>query len=329
MLWQPFYAMLQCCISYAVLIIVFKIFNKNDGYDAMVSNGGGVFFILSLFSCLVASARYQLFRRETARNILIDHANNHLLDQNEKIIDQGRQIREANEKLKKLSEYRYNTLNMILYDFRNFTGSIQMSLDLLKNTNENLTPEQNEILGYIGVGNEKLKYLSEKLATSADSDAAQVDYNYDNINLNAEIENTTVNLADAAQMKQISLQLNLYPSPLVVNLDKVFLSQVLARLLSNAIRYSQSGSVLAVHSNKIGDKGVIEVINKGKLIGMEKLNQMFNKLDTLIGSDDTATQSQLGFSIVKKLTEQMGGKISFNSIESTGNYFRIEFNLTK
>ena len=36
----------------------------------------------------------------------------------------------------------------------------------------------------------------------------------------------------------------------------------------------------------------------------------------------------MGFAIAKKLTETMGGTLSYNSSEGTGNYYRIEFKST-
>ena len=120
-----------------------------------------MYFVVSAFSCLIAYNRYAILKREIGKNILIDEANNRQLEQNEKINDQKYVIEDANRKLKVLNDYRHNTLNIMLHDFRNFTGSIQMSLDLLKNKSDNLSEEQKEILNYISAGNDKLNYLSE------------------------------------------------------------------------------------------------------------------------------------------------------------------------
>jgi signal transduction histidine kinase len=260
---------------------------------------------------------------------MIDAANNRLLEQNEKINDQKYVIEETNRKLKVLSDYRHNTLNIMLHDFRNFTGSIQMSLDLLKNKSDNLSVEQNEILNYIGAGNEKLNYLSEKLAASADKDEAKIAFNLEKFDINPEVENAVLDIADAAEMKQINLQLHLSASPIEVNLDKLFMEQVLFKLLSNVIRYSRKDSVVTIHTHNQNDNCVIEVINIGKLIGKEKMNELFNKLQpskSLI--DSTQLESEMGFSVAKKLTETMGGRFAYNSEESTGNYYRIEFDCT-
>ncbi|MBC7650988.1 MAG: HAMP domain-containing histidine kinase [Deinococcales bacterium] len=327
-LWRPIYSFIQFSIAIIGLIVFFEIFNKYDGYDSLVANGGGAFFVISLFSCLIAYNRYELFKRETARSILIEEANNRLLEQSEKIVDQHSAIEGFNKKIQKLSDYRYSTLNIILHDFRNFTGSIQMSLDMLKNTNGNLTDEQKEILTYIGVGNDKLKYLSDKLANSAESDT-KIAYEFEKVNLGAIAENATLTLNDAAQMKQIKMLLNIDPTPLLIDADKMFLEQIVNKLFANVIRYAQTNSMLAIYTHKRDNKAILEITNKGKLIGKEKLDQLFNNLETINQSSQTATQSALGFSVVKKLTEQMGGKITYNSDESIGNFYRLEFNLTQ
>jgi len=228
-----------------------------------------------------------------------------------------------------LNDYRHNTLNIMLNDFRNFTGSIQMSLDLLKKSADNLTSEQNEILNYIGTGNEKLNYLSEKLADSAEKEEAQVDFSYETFDINPFIERVVMDIADTAGIKQINLQLHLSPSSILVYLDKLFLGQVLFKLLMNALRYAEKGSVLTIHTHQLNNKCVIEVVNIGGLIGKEKLTELFNKLNPYLTlRESILTGADMGFSVARKLTETMGGSFTFSSEENTGNYYRIEFNYT-
>lgn len=327
--WKPLYSIIQCAISYILIIVLFRLFNKYEEYNVLISNGGGIFFVISTFSCLIGFNRYQLAKREIGKSIIIEMANNRLMDQHDKIMEQQFQINEVNKKLTKLSEYRYNTLHIMLHDFRNFTGSIQMSLDLLKQTNHNLSEEQNEILGYIGIGNDKIKYLSEKLASSTEADGKDIDYNYTEIDLGREVEQAVMNLADAAMMKQINLQLNIDPSSTIVHLDKIFLDQLLSKLFSNVIRYASSGTVLSIHLHKVDNKAVTDIANKGKLLGSQKLEELFNDMNDTKDNKDIVHQNTSGFSIAKKLAEQMGGKLTYNSDESTGNFYRLEFNLFK
>jgi K+-sensing histidine kinase KdpD len=217
---------------------------------------------------------------------------------------------------------------MILHDFRNFTGSIQMSLDILSQTQDNLTAEQKEVFGYIGEGNEKLKYLSEKLAASAATEDSKIDYEYADIELGSEVEQVVVDLNDAATMKQINLQLNIDPSSSIVYLDKVFLNELLVKLFSSVIRHTSSNAIVSIHLHKLDGKVVIDIASKGKVLGLKKLEQLFNDVENSVTSTETVSKNTSGFSVAKKLAEKMGGKITYNSDEITGNFYRLEFNLS-
>ena len=328
--WPPVYSIFFCLLTYVIIFLLYSFRDRIDKYNLLISHGGGVYFVVSAFSCLISYNRYLILRREIGKNILINNANNRLLAQNEKINDQKYVIEDANRKLKVLNDYRHNTLNIMLHDFRNFTGSIQMSLDLLKNKSDNLSIEQKEIIDYISSGNDKLNYLSEKLAASADRDEAKVQFTKENIDISPVVEQVVLDNADSAQIKQINLQLHLSASPIIVYLDKLFLEQVLFKLLTNVFRYAEAGSIVTIHTNRQNEKCVIEVINIGKLIGVSKMNELFTKIHPSRSLKEAVNDdSEMGLSVAKKLTETMGGTFAYNSDESTGNYYKIEFNCTQ
>ena len=328
--WPPVYSIFFCLLTYVIIFLLYSFRDRIDKYNLLISHGGGVYFVVSAFSCLISYNRYLILRREIGKNILINNANNRLLAQNEKINDQKYVIEDANRKLKVLNDYRHNTLNIMLHDFRNFTGSIQMSLDLLKNKSDNLSIEQKEIIDYISSGNDKLNYLSEKLAASADRDEAKVQFTKENIDISPVVEQVVLDNADSAQIKQINLQLHLSASPIIVYLDKLFLEQVLFKLLTNVFRYAEAGSIVTIHTNRQNEKCVIEVINIGKLIGVSKMNELFTKIHPSRSLKEAVNDdSEMGLSVAKNLTETMGGTFAYNSDESTGNYYKIEFNCTQ
>jgi len=148
-----------------------------------------------------------------------------MLEQNEKINDQHHIIEEANRRLKELSDYRQNTLNIMIHDLKNFIGSNQISIDLINRKSSNLTADQKEILSYITMGNEKLHYLSKKLADSAEADSGKIEYRFEVFDIIPEIEKAAISLVDAASIKQVSLQVHLSPAAVMVNLDKIFLKK--------------------------------------------------------------------------------------------------------
>ncbi len=325
--WKPIYSIMQVGITYVIIILLYSLSGREDGYAGLVKNGGGVYFIISAFSCLIAHNRYLIVKREIQKNLIIEESNKRLLEQNEMINDQHQVIEEANRRLKLLSDYRQNTLNIMLHDLKNFIGSNQMSIDLINRSSGNLTTDQKEILSYITMGNEKLHYLSEKLSDSADADTGKVTFKMEDFDMVAEVEKAAVSLVDAASIKEISLQLNLSPTPLIVNLDKIFVRHIFFKLLSNIIRFSQKASVISIHVSQSENYCAIEFINKGRAIGIDKLNEYFNRLGSPNQNESATSHSGMGFSVSKKLIEDLGGELSYNSNDTYGNYFKIKFPL--
>ncbi|MBS1590751.1 MAG: sensor histidine kinase, partial [Bacteroidetes bacterium] len=58
-------------------------------------------------------------------------------------------------------------------------------------------------------------------------------------------------------------------------------------------------------------------------------DELFNKLQSYKPlTNAIADDADMGFAVAKKLTETMGGIFTYNSNQTTGNYYRIEFNRT-
>lgn len=115
--------------------------------------------------------------------------------------------------------------------------------------------------------------------------------------------------------------------PSVLMGDEVKLYQVLMNILSNAVKYTQKGSInLVIESKIFGNKAglVFKVIDTG--IGIKKANydKIFQKFERLDQEQKNIQGTGLGLVITKKLVDMMGGKISFSSVFQKGTTFIVE-----
>jgi len=326
--WKPVNSLVLSLFSFAVIALLFTLKTRIDKYEVLISHGGGVYFLVSVVACLIAYNRYEIINRSTQKNILIEQAYNRLLDQHEKINDQKFLIDETNRRLKVLNDYKQNTVDILLYDFRAFTNSIKSQIELLKSKSDNLTGDQREAISEIEIGNEKLNYLSEKLAVSTEQDETKVDFHLERLDINKHVEKIAVEVADSAQLKHIGMQLHLNTSSIYSELDSLFLDQVLFKLFTNIIKFASTNSILTIHTHHNSNKAVIEIINIGVLIGTEKLNVLFNNLSdgkSIVDSISSHLEPELGFASAKKVVETMGGSVNYSCDNTNKNYFRIEF----
>jgi len=114
----------------------------------------------------------------------------------------------------------------------------------------------------------------------------------------------------------------------VVNLDPDRLQQVLANLLSNALKFSPKNSVVMLWARIEARQLVIGVQDQGPGIPEAQQAKVFEPFTRLDPQDDAAQPgSGLGLSISKKLVQYMGGQISLRSQAGMGTTFELRFPL--
>ncbi|MBQ5674946.1 MAG: response regulator, partial [Lachnospiraceae bacterium] len=132
-----------------------------------------------------------------------------------------------------------------------------------------------------------------------------------------------------AQEKKLEFKMDIDPEvPGVLYGDDVRISQVVTNLLTNAIKYTQQGSVtLGVRVLSIVDDYVklrISVSDTGMGIKTEDIPFLFNSFQRLDESQNRAIEGTgLGLAISKQLVDMMDGEMAVESIYQKGSTFSI------
>jgi len=148
-------------------------------------------------------------------------------------------------------------------------------------------------------------------------------------NIRLSIEDVQINgLFDAlaadfsASVREKGLELRVVRSALAVRTDPRMLQEMLRNLLSNAVRYTDSGKIL-MGCRICGDRVRIEVYDTG--IGMSE-DQLPHIFDEYYQSAQGAERGGfgLGLAIVKRLGEILDHRIEVRSKQGSGTVFCIE-----
>ena len=133
-----------------------------------------------------------------------------------------------------------------------------------------------------------------------------------------------------AREKGIELVASAHPdAPRLVPADPVRLGQVLSNLISNALKFTESGFVIVqIEPNPDSDRFYhtwkLSVRDSGIGIAADKLPNIFAAFTQ---EDQTTTRrfggTGLGLSIAKRLVEAMGGDISVTSQQGRGTRFQV------
>ncbi len=110
-----------------------------------------------------------------------------------------------------------------------------------------------------------------------------------------------------------------------VNGDPDRLLQVLANLISNAVKYSPRGEIVSVFLTSAGTTHRVGVSDRGRGIPVELRGRIFEKF---VQSDSSDARQRggtgLGLFITKAIVEQHGGSIGFSSQPGAGTTFFFE-----
>ncbi|MDP3801166.1 sensor histidine kinase [Brevundimonas sp.] len=111
---------------------------------------------------------------------------------------------------------------------------------------------------------------------------------------------------------------------LVALADSQRLTQVIANLASNAVKYGGEGGVVLFRASKIYDGVRIEVIDRGAGLSPEKQTQLFEPFNRLGLERSTVEGHGIGLALAKRLVELQGGSIGVISTPGEGATFWIE-----
>lgn len=114
--------------------------------------------------------------------------------------------------------------------------------------------------------------------------------------------------------KQHALKVCVEPEGLWADADPIRLEQIIVNLLNNAAKFTDKGGTIEVSARREDDSVTIVISDTGVGIPPEKLPEMF---DLFVQGDRSSARSEgglgIGLTVVKKLVEMHGGRISARS----------------
>ncbi|MBL8717616.1 MAG: PAS domain S-box protein [Myxococcales bacterium] len=116
-------------------------------------------------------------------------------------------------------------------------------------------------------------------------------------------------------------------APLLVHVDPDRIAQVVTNLLTNATKFSSSGSEVVVELGVTNGRARVSVHDRGPGIAESVRPRLFQKFVQADRSDRRVSGTGLGLSIVKTIVELHGGAVGFDSELASGSTFWFDLPL--
>jgi signal transduction histidine kinase len=237
-----------------------------------------------------------------------------------------KRLRVANRHLKELDRAKDEFISMASHQLRTPLTTIKGYLSMmLEGDAGKLTAAQKDFVGYAFGSSERMVNLISDLLNVSRLQAGRFLIQTKPTDLVKMIRDEVRQLEEHAKSKHITLQFDLPTEPLpLVEIDENKTRQVIMNFIDNAIYYTQVGGVTVV-LQQAGTRVRFEVRDTGIGVPAEARKKLFTKFYRA-GNAQTVRPdgTGLGLYLAKRVVEDQGGTIIFESVEGEGSTFGFE-----
>ena len=190
-------------------------------------------------------------------------------------------------------------------------------------------PEVAQLVNSINESVDALEGLFSELLDISRIDSGGVEVNPANFELADIFRKVRLHFEPAAFEKGLALRIR--GGKHVALADPLLVERIVRNLVSNAIRYTQDGSVL-LSCRRRGERLLLQVWDTGPGIRADERARIFEEFYQVAGAAVTVEQKKglgLGLAIVKRLCALMAVPLDLRSQEGRGSVFTVELPLGK
>jgi signal transduction histidine kinase len=237
---------------------------------------------------------------------------------------QSRQIQNLNKHLEKVNIDKDRFISILGHDLKGPFNNILGFSEILKEDVRKLkTNEIEEIAGNINKSAKITNKLLEDILIWARTQQGSIPFSPRNLSLSAmcrnvlEVHNPSANAKNITIYNSASDNLNVYADP-------DMLKTILLNLISNSIKFTNTGGKITINVEELSENITISVSDTGIGIPPENLAKLFD-ISEVMTTKGTAyeTGTGLGLLLCKEFVEKHGGKIWVESEVGQGSEFKF------
>ena len=257
----------------------------------------------------------------------LEQTNEELSERSILLEEKNTEILKKSEALELSTRYKSEFLANMSHELRTPLNSILLLSRLLsENNNESLNGEEIEFAQVIHSSGNSLLGLIDEILDLSKIEAGKMELEYIDVTTKEITDGLSSLFKHVAKEKNIGFEIIANQAPVILKTDKMRLEQILKNLISNAIKFTNKGSVsLEIKINTDDDKIICFIVkDTGIGIPLDKQPLVFEAFQQADGSTKRKYGGTgLGLSISRELAKLLDGEILLNSIEGEGSTFTL------
>jgi signal transduction histidine kinase len=236
-----------------------------------------------------------------------------------------RRLREAEKKAEDTRCLKAQFIANVSHELKTPLNSVVGYVNLLRERKYGeISDEQDDILRRVESASGRLLTLIQNLLDFSGAELGKIDVKINEFDLNAELSSTLEIWEKLAEEKGVRVSSSLDSAIGQINSDRQKIHQSVANVLSNAVKFTEKGSIEMISKVVGNDFILIEVKDTGIGISEAHLPHVFEEFmqeDGSIKRDYGGTG--LGLSISQKFIHFLGGEMGAKSKKGVGSSVRI------
>ena len=243
--------------------------------------------------------------------------------QNESISEQKAMLEQQNFDLTKLNEEKNHLISMVIHQIKNpLTSSLCMA-EMLDSREGQVDETEREGLAIIRNSLRRINNLVNEILDVSTIDSKVYELRLEQVNVKEILEELINNYRYFIEQKNIDLDAEIHD--ITARLNRVYITQIMDNLISNAIRFTPEGKTIRVKLTQKEEKVEFCVCDEGPGMEKEKIERIFDQYSRQTSMfDQEKARYGLGLAIVYKYTTAMKGQVRCESETGKGTSFFVE-----
>ncbi len=241
----------------------------------------------------------------------------------------------TNQELTRLVDAQKEDLSHMAHELKTPLTSIMGFSELLLKQQKKMTKGEDMSLNLkltqrvMSNSKQLLRLINDTLEISR-YESGKIQLNIESVNVKTLITTVTEAFEPSAKEKELEIITVCEGAPQFVFTDRIKLRQIITNLISNAIRYTESGTITVICQTNENHRWSIMVVDTGIGLTNKAQTQIFEPYFRIKTKDDALLNSTgLGLAIVEKLVLLLKGEIELKSDLKKGSTFAVNFPIEK
>ncbi|HAQ20909.1 MAG TPA: hypothetical protein DCR40_17005 [Prolixibacteraceae bacterium] len=264
-------------------------------------------------------------------NSLLEERQEQIEEQSVELLAQKESLIKVNSELHELNATKDQFFSIIAHDIKNPFNAVLGFTDLLEENFKEWDDERKlEIINLINTSAKNLYELLDNLLQWSRSQSGVIEFKPQKILLEDAFNNVINLFKETADTKNIELGFLFSETELVVYADKNMLDAIMRNLISNALKFTNTGGKVLITAETIDEFAIVKVTDNGVGLSPEIQEQLF-KIEKHTSTYGTNNESGtgLGLILVKEFVTKQGGEIGVESFKGKGSTFHFTLPLIK